>query len=223
MWILPTYNRPEQCAQVLNQLNIQDRQSHGIVFVNGNREAYRHHLRNLEFGSWRMVESETENLGALGALNHVFKLHPDEPFYGFIADDEFVQTADWHRTLTQAAGAWRVSHGNDCRQSGLRIHGYVCIGGELARAVGYLAIPGCWHWFGFDNMWELIAKQLGLQHFCYDVKVVHHHPYFGNGTMDECYRLGESRNRQDQLVFEAWRRQNAPEIIARIKKSLCTL
>jgi hypothetical protein len=221
MWILPSYSRPQNCAEVVSHVNALGFESGGIVFVNGNHEQYEDSLRKIDLGCWRMVLSQSGNLGALGALNYVFNQYPNESFYGFLADDEYVQTSRWDRTLIAAAGAWRVSHGNDCHQSGLRIQGGVCIGGELARAVGYLAIPGCWHCFGLDNMWEVIAKHLGLQHFCFDVKIVHQHPQFDSGTMDECYRLGESRYQDDQRVFEAWHRNEAPGIIARIKERLC--
>lgn len=172
MWIIPTLSRPQNVAELLRQASALDA-SEGIVFVNGTAQRVEYEKLRLPDG-WK-IEFYEKNIGAIGALNWLLKEYPNEPFYGFIGDDEFVYSKGWNIQLTQAAGDWNVSHANDGWQSGRRIHSYVCIGGELARAVGYLAVPGCWHWFGFDAMWEVVAQHLPVRRFLEQVETEHRH------------------------------------------------
>lgn len=203
MWILPTLSRPAQCAAVVSQMIRMDCSTGLVVCVNGNHAEYKEAFRNILTPS--LVRYEDTNIGALGALNKLFELYPNEKFYGFIADDEFVMTPGFDKRLIEAAGDWNISHGNDQIQDGKRAQGYVCIGGKLARAAGYLALKDCWHWCGFDQMWETIAAAKGCEkNYCEDVIVEHRHPYMNKGEMDDCYRLGESRKAEDVLAFRKW-------------------
>lgn len=193
--------------------------SEGIVFVNGRDHAaeYVEHVGNNLPDGWQMI-LHTENLGALGAMNYVFREYPDEPFYGFIGDDEYVYTKDWNKHLTQAAGLRNISHANDGWQSGQRIHSFVCIGGELVRAVGYMAVPECWHWYGFDTMWEMISKQLPLRNYLANIETEHRHPLKHKVATDDCYSLGESKQEEDEKAFRVWVNEEMPEALKRIKK-----
>lgn len=207
MWILPSMSRPKQCAEVLDRIN--GCTSPGKVFINGSgfSKEYKEAL-SLPCG-WEIIES-TCNLGALGALNFLFKEFPDEPFYGFIADDEFVQTPGFDKRLVEAAGGWNISHGNigtDVKGNiGKRAQGFLCIGGNLARAVGYLAIPECFHWYGLDDMWERLAEARVCEKiFCEDVIIEHHHPYRDKSVPhDECNKLSESRVDEDRNAYVKW-------------------
>ncbi len=97
MWIIPSFSRPAQVAELLKQASKLD-SSEGIVFVNGGD----HHRQYVELvgnhlpDGWNMI-LHSKNLGALGALNHILKEYPNEKFYGFIGDDEFVYTKDWNK------------------------------------------------------------------------------------------------------------------------------
>lgn len=214
MWIIPTLSRPQNVAELLKQASSLDK-SEGIVFVNGVDYEEKYVQIQLPDG-WRMQQHD-RNIGAIGTLNWLFKTYPNEQFYGFIGDDEFVYTRGWNRLLTEAAGDWHVAHANDGWQSGKRIHSYVCIGGELARAVGYLAIPECWHWFGFDTMWEAIAQHLPIRNFVEQVETEHRHFLAHKVAKDSCYELGESRIAEDEKAFAAWMKNELPVILERLK------
>lgn len=219
MWIIPTASRPKQCAEMLANLKKIGTTSKGIVFVNGTSHAKEYENIYVMPENFEMY-FHPENLGSLGALNHIITVKPNEPFYGFIGDDEMVHIKEWDTTLINAAGNWCVSHANDMWQSHLRIHSHVCIGGNLARSLGYLAIQECWHWYGFDNMWEELCNKLGLRRWCPGIRASHKHHLAGLSKKDECYFKGESRMQEDLNAFREWKQFKAPALIAKIKKDM---
>lgn len=223
MWILPTSHRPEQCRDAVTALAIAGCTTPGIVFVNGkeHREAYVNSLRGfITFPPQWTWRYENENSGALGALNKIFTEFPDEPFYGFLGDDEFMETLNWDKKLIKAAGNWDIAHGNDGVNRGERAQGGLCIGGRLARAVGYLAIPECWHNFGLDDLWEAVARAGACRrHYLPNVRIDHRHPLHGKGMNDACYELGASRYAIDQQHFFHWLRYKSKDVVKRIKEA----
>lgn len=218
VWIIPTLSRPEQCAAVVAQAARLDKTAKGIVVVNGGTHAkeYVDLVGNHLPDGWEM-RILPENIGALGALNYAFEEFPSEPFYGFIGDDEFVYSPDWSLRLAKAAGPWGISNANDGWQSHKRIHSYVCIGGELARSVGFLALKECWHWAGFDCMWEALDRELGLKRFVSDIKTEHRHFLVHKVAKDACYALGEAKSKEDMLVFDTWMRSDMPMTAEKIR------
>lgn len=185
----------------------------GIV-ANGEHEKYQAAL------PWEAVYYAPENIGALGALNWALGNYPDAPWYGFVADDEFVNTPEFDKKLIAAAGDWDIAHGDDGFNKGARFQGYAVIGGKLASAVGYLALRECHHWYGFDSMWESLARAGACKKvFVPEVKVDHRHPYHGKGDMDSCYELGSSQKDIDQQVYFHWLRTDIKNVVERVKKA----
>ena len=213
-WILPTLSRPQQCAAVLNRMRETGCSTPGIVVLNGDQG-----FSGAMPEGWSIIVPD-KNLGALGALNKVFELYPNEDFYGFIGDDEFVETDGWDKKLIDAAGAWNFSHGIDSLHGGKRAQGYLCIGGKLARAVGYLALPEAHHWYGLDSLWEALAHAGACEHRCVgEVKIEHRHPYGGKAEWDSCYELGEKNKDIDFQVCAHWLRHKLRETVERVKKA----
>lgn len=221
MWILPTLNRPAQCLEVLETIGDHGCSTPGVVFVNGPEYAAEYERLCgpiVDLLGWSL-EFHEKNIGAIGALNRTFKAFPDEPWYGFIADDEFITSAYFDEKLIEAAGGWNIAHGNyGFKQK--RAQGCLCIGGELARALGYIAIPDCWHWFGLDDMWEQLAQRGACENiFCEDVGIDHRHPLAGAGEMDECYKLGQTRVMEDHYAFSKWVHLEMPPALKRIERA----
>src|ERR1700722_4570408 len=103
MWILPTLSRPQQCAAVLARLCETGCSTQGVVVDNGDQG-----FSGVLPEKWSFL-IPSKNLGALGALNKVFWDYPNEKFYGFVGDDEFVNTEGWDKKLIEAAGDWDFS------------------------------------------------------------------------------------------------------------------
>lgn len=220
MWVLPTYSRPEQCAEVLKRIRNSGCTSMGMLFVNGSEEYAKGYLKIVreDLRSEREILPEnwgvwcvSGNYGCLGALNKVFEKFPDEPWYGFIADDEMLIEAprDWDRRLIDSAGRWGIAHGTEDWNGGKRCQGYPVWGGELVRAVGYWALPGCWHNFGLDSMWEWLFGRPqfgggGLGSIVCLPEIRIEHGRAKPGVTDGCYKLADSQMEDDRRAFWDW-------------------
>ncbi len=202
MWILPTYNRPEKCQAVLDQIIEVGCSTQGVVIINGSTNYPSLFLPD----GWSVIKLP-DNLGVCGAMQYAFMLYPNEPFYGLVCDDEYVFTPNWDIILTEAAGKDKIAFGNDGWQSGRRQHGYVTWGGDLIRRIGFLSLPGLWHWY-HDDVWEHIAARDNLNVFCEDVRVEHRHYRAQKAEKDHTYEMGMSRHEQDREVFLEWRKKN---------------
>lgn len=226
MWIIPTMSRPKQCAEVLSRINNVGCSTKGTVFVNG-LEYVEDYKRLLVLpNKWRVIY-HPENVGCLAALNHIFELEKDAAFFGFLSDDEILledSPPDWDKRLIEAAGNWNAAHGWETVNDGKRLQGYVVLGGDLVRAVGYLAVKECRHNFGFDSMWEWL---LGARHFggggagkitlVPEVRVEHRHASWRTAPDDDCYKLGYSTFEEDRKRFVDWQRGDMPLAAERIR------
>lgn len=201
MWLLPTYRRPDKCAEVIRCLTFTGCTTPGIVVVNGTDDVEAYQKIKLP-SNWQMAIMPN-NIGVCGAMNWAFYAYPNDAFYGLICDDEYVYSSDWDKKLIQAAGSNGVAHGNDKWQSGKRMHAYVTWGGDLVREVGFWALPGLWHWY-HDNVWEQLMSGRTVTTFCQDVLCEHKHYIANKAKKDITYATGESRAAQDQLVFQKW-------------------
>jgi hypothetical protein len=219
MWVLPSFNRPERCAIALEHIARAGTSTPGVVVVNGGtmRDAY----ERLALPPHWTMQFWAENVGCLAAHNAMRDKHPNEPFYGLLADDDLVLSLGWDEALVTAAGDWSIAYGNDGWQSPRRIGGGICVGGELARAIGYLTVPGCWHWFGGDDFFETIADACGLRRYCESVRIVHAHQWNPNirAPRDATYDSGSSRTEDDRLRWAAWRRDEMAATLERIRKA----
>lgn len=217
MWVLPTYNRPEKCAAVMDQILSVGCTEPGMVIVNG-YEGISQYSRIRLPKNWQMIFSPV-NLGVCGAMQLHFLNYPNEPYYALFCDDEYVYTPGWDTTLVKAAGRFGIAHGNDGWQSENRLHTYAVFGGDLIRTVGWWALPNLWHWY-FDDIWELIAKDFQLKRFCRDVKTEHKHYLSGKAPRDKTYEAAELRANEDRQRYQEWLTNHYPRTKERLKAAM---
>lgn len=213
MWILPTFNRAERCQIALDSM-IQCRiDSTGVVVVNGPRQIDQYRRLRLP-NNWTIIELP-DNVGVCEAWNTVFGMFPNEDWYGTPCDDEIAKTVGFDKRLIEAAGEFGIAHANDGFRSDSRIHSYVVYGGDLIRSLGWISLPGLWHWY-HDDVTELIAGEFGLRRYCRDVMCEHRH--VENGQSDDLtYQTGRSKQNQDRRQFEQWRNEQWPTM----RESVC--
>lgn len=227
MWLMPTISRPNQCAEILDRITSSGCATPGVVFINGESHAEEYKEKLTLPSGWKAIICD-ENIGCIGALNKMFEMFPDEPWYGFLADDEYLEDAprDWDLKLIEKAGSWDISHGYENLNNGGRAQGYVCIGGDIVRSVGYLGVKECFHNYGFDCLWEWLGgiPIFGgggmLRIFCIpEIKIDHRHVIRNRSENDSCYQLANSHFEQDRNRFVDWTRIEMPKVIERIKKA----
>ena len=225
MWILPTLSRPKQCAAVLGSL-AKAGPSNGVVFLQGTSLLWEYQNACVLPDGWTWVVSQ-ENIGAIGALNKVFEMHPSEPWYGFWGDDEFLAEAPlcWQSLLASTAGDWNLAHGYENWNHGRRFQGGALIGGELARAVGYLAVPNLWHGFGFDCAWEWLCAPrsrggggVARNILVPEIKVDHRHWMLDENRKDECYQAALDQHEKDKNKFWDWVTMELPIVAERVRE-----
>lgn len=214
MWVMPSLSRPKQAAAVLGRIKKVGHSSPGIVFVNGETHAREYLVElagNIPYG-WKIIVNP-ENIGCIGALNWLLKEYLNEPWYGFIGDDEMLAEdapSDWDQRLIAAAGDWKIAHGWENWNMGRRCQGYPVFGGKLVRAVGYLGLPTTRHNFGFDSHWEWLNGAPafgggGLHNMILvpEINITHNRadPEF---PIDACYKLADSTMEDDRKAFWDW-------------------
>jgi hypothetical protein len=209
MWCMPVM-RPEQTQNVLDQMVACGLSTPGIVIANGPGFA------SIKLPDAWDIYYPPQNLGLCGSLNLFYRTFPDCDWYGIVCDDEFVFTDGFDKILPEAAGRWKISHGNDGWKSQDRIHTYSVTGGSLIRAIGWWALPGLWHWY-FDDVWEMLAADLNIRVWCQDVKTEHRHHMAGKAEFDATYKLGESRSVEDRHIFETWKSTEYPRLRERLR------
>jgi hypothetical protein len=219
-WFIPSFNRPQQCGDLLHQIGTVGSDYPGFVLVNGGeRETeYRAIFKQYLPKHWDFAVIK-DNIGCVQSANWYFEHYPNDPFYGFISDDESVHTPGWEKMLIDAAGDWRLSNANDGWQSEQRFHGLTTFGGELIRLIGWWGLKGLWHWYG-ENVWEQINKDFHLRVFCDEVICEHRHHLVRRAAYDDTYKSGESRMDQDNERFNQWISSEYPALKARLRAGI---
>lgn len=228
VWILPTISRPRQTAEVLRRIIEHGCSTPGYVVVEGDGEGYGHLPMPQNWGVIFTRHFTDKKLGAIGTFNFAFNLFPNEPWYGFMSDDEFLMpesALDWDERLVNAAGRWDIAHGWESLNQGKRgMHGYPCIGGDLVRAVGYLGVSTCWHSFGIDSMWEWLTAPRSFgggdccrSYYVPEVKIEHRHYRLGTAENDQCYKNADDHFEEDRVAFAEWQKNEMQKIGERVR------
>lgn len=207
MWLLTTRNRPDLCRRMLLACIETGVETPGLVWMDG----CSYDDMPLPKG-WKSVTSPRHrNIG--WALRSFLSVYPDLPWYGWLADDIVPKTPGWDLALVEAAGSKCIAYPNDEWQRGTKqrdgsphVTSAVCLGGDLVRAMGLLALPDQVQMY-IDDVWESVAVPLGLMRYLPDVVVEHHH--FANGlrladATDARTFEGKPFPMRDAALYHAW-------------------
>jgi hypothetical protein len=216
MWLIPTRNRPKQMQELILAMQKSGCVPDAAVMMDGDKY-------DIEFPEHWHVYQSIEHLELSGALNELFRLHPDEKTYGFICDHGRPVSADWAYELEKAAGDWRIAICNSDRlhpvTNKLRLTEATCFGGELVRTTGWVWPDFVTHLYG-DDVWEDIAHDLGLMVHCKHVHVDMLLFSKGEFPIDENHNRmfrGESFPAKDQSAYEVWAKALKASLIRKIE------
>lgn len=198
MWILPSRGRPESIKRFFSACALTGFSTPGKIYID-NDDAEKSEYLNIEIPhNWNVVIQERVSLGEL--CNNVLGNHPDEEWYGCIADDVLPHTQKWDIRLIKAAGKDGVAFGND-GINGEALATHPVIGGEFARELGFISLPGTKRIY-MDTALTEIAKRKGVLRYLPDVYLEHLHFSNGKSPYDETYAKPHAND--DKKVYEAW-------------------
>jgi hypothetical protein len=204
MWLLPSYNRPDLLRQTLQHCVETKMTTPGVILVNGgDQRAY----RNIPLPpNWRM-KVRPENLGWAQGVAALYRLFPNEPWYGFFYDDMVPKTPEWDRLLLERLkpGGFVTAENNWHKPPRVQT---AILDGALVREVGFLTLPKTWSCFT-DDFWETLGNDLGCWTHASDVIVETLNPRKGDMPMTEAttvagYGPNNERLLADQKTYAAF-------------------
>ncbi len=199
MWILTSMGRPDRIRKLVDSYAWGNHSTVVLALADGDSRLQDYLSQQWPVG-WQI--EVVKMFGNGPTYNEMLHRYPDEAQYGFLADDQILESKDMLRVLELAAGNWNVSYAND-KHHGATIPTMPCIGGELARAVGYLSPENIVHW-GIDCCWYEIGKRLNALRYQEHLTYEHENPVWGTAPDDRTYRLARQRSFGYQDLFRAW-------------------
>jgi hypothetical protein len=226
MWVVPSYGRPAQCARLLDQMVMRGSVASGWVAVNADDPHYSLY-QAIDFPpGWGLMTLPEGTKGMAQGIREVFRAFPNQSWYGIVADDNSVETTGFERALIEAAGQFGIASGNDCWQARedireSRMHGAIVFGGDLIRAIGYLIPEGFAHLY-WDDLWEMIGRELGIWKCLMSVLTPHNHPFKLGLEPDETTARVNTADMYaaDRARFETWCREEAAGDLARVRRAM---
>lgn len=152
-------------------------------------------------------------LGFGGKINHLFRLYPDASFYACMQDDVVPLTPLWDTILAEACKGGIAYPDDGLQRENLPTNPF--IDGGLARRMGFLAMPMCWHWF-IDNAWKDIGHAVGHLRYVPDVLIEHRHWANHKAPVDPTYQGAAERSAEDKEAYRLWRAFEFPVLAERM-------
>lgn len=216
MWILPTAGRPDLAQIALDCLTRSGISTPGVVVVDGDDNPAYHEL--ILPPGWS-IEFLDQNAGPLAIFQAAFEAHPDEAWYGWLADDAYVRSGPgWDHVLIAKAGPRGIASPDDLWLKGTRIVWGAVFGGDLVRAVGWWMPPRLRHTF-CDDAWEMIGQILGCWRFVPEIVVEHKHPFNQKREADATHALTYRGVEDERAIWQTLRQTEIPAVIARVREA----
>ena len=200
MWILSSLGRPDRIRKVVESYVWGD-ESLVLLTLWQDDPRLQEYLEQMWPRSWSIEIVPMRGNGP--TYNEILRRYPNEPHYGFLADDAILDVMGMLRKLEQDAGGWNVAYANDQYHQD-RICTMPCIGGDLVRAVGYLSPPDFMH-MGIDCVWHEIGRTLGVLRYHAELTYTHAHPLLGLAAVDETYLQAQLLSVGHEQAFRGWK------------------
>ena len=196
MWFLPSRSRPQNIQRLIS--NLAGMTTLAIIFLDYDDPMLQGYWDLNWPLFWQTVKSDRMPLSEV--YNNEFRLIPNLDWYGFLADDVVPETPDWDRLLVEAAGKDGLAFGDDGINGGSFATHFV-LGGDLARSIGWLALPGLDRIY-IDTVWNDIAVERGVRRYLPEVKLTHLHFSNRRALRDKTYN--KYNKDRDKSLYEAW-------------------
>lgn len=134
-----------------------------------------------------------------------------------LGDDHMPRTQGWDRLLLGAIGAMGgtgFAYGDDGIQ-GAALPTAVAVSADIVRALGWMMPPSLRH-YRIDDAWRDLGAGAGCLAYVPEVIIEHLHPGAGKAAFDATYADGASRDQEDEVAYQAWRRDRMAADIATV-------
>jgi hypothetical protein len=208
MWAFATRSRPDNCRRFIEAWNNTNAST--LVFVRLDEcDPYIEDLKNLPWPkTFEIIIGKREGLRA--AIQEMYLKYPNEPWYGFLADDLIPR-------LIAVAGLKNISYPNDLgkpKKKDLPTH--PCVGGDLIRAMGWFGFPATYHFY-LDTIFRYIGQNLNNIYRLDNVIVEHMHFGRKKSEIDQIYQQSQERMKTDSLAYDNWIKENGNLFIKDLK------
>lgn len=183
MWFCPTYQRPEALAELAETWEKYESGKKLVVRVWSGDKFGKDYAEREWPESWEFYVSDKELFTP--AMNEFFGKYPDEPHYGFIADDIRLTQEGSLAYLENLAEPFFIAYPNDTIQRE-RLCTHYCVGGDLVRTMGWFSPPFLQHGYT-DQVWKLLGQGAGLLRYAPQVVFYHKHFLRNRTAYDEGY------------------------------------
>jgi hypothetical protein len=217
IWSLPSRGRPESMQRFIDAYKATDATCRVFVWIDSD-DPSRPEYEKIDYPEHWIVETGPRfEKRCNGVIEEMFRRFPDASAYGFLADDLLPKTERWDARLVNAARRDRIAYGDDCLQRE-KLATHPVIGGDMARTIGWLVMPGVEQYF-VDTALHSIAKATGRLVYVPDVVVEHLHPCAGKAPLDETYRVTDVELiEREQAAYERWCDADLPAIAKRVNE-----
>lgn len=212
MWLLTSRGRPDRLRAVADGYFWGSESRVHLVLWEGDPRLHEY-IHQQWPASWRIDTVPMEGNGP--TYNEMLRRHPAEKCYGFLADDALLGVQGMLHDMERAAGAWDIAYSND-QHHGPDLPTMPCIGGDLARAVGYLAPPMLMHW-AIDNVWGEIGRKLDCLRYMERLTYTHNNPVWGTAKDDATYKKARQNSFGWDSVLRAWTINELPKAVQRVR------
>jgi hypothetical protein len=200
MFILPSRGRPEEYGRFVVNYHLTKMTSPVLVCVDEDDPRLKDYQRIRGSMNIKLRVGPRQHIGPL--MNEVFNEHPNEPWYGLMADDVIPPPyTRWDQVLVHYAGSTNLSFPDDGVYHEV-IATHPIIGGEAVRAMGFIAYPGMNHYF-IDTWWSEVMRGLNRCYYIPDFKL-DHDQHIG-AKIDTTFKEGFSWFQHDQEVWDTFR------------------
>lgn len=199
MWILTSLGRPDRIRAVVESYDWGS-ESPVVLTLWEKDPRLSEYLAQIWPENWRVETVPMRGNGP--TYNEMLRRYPNERCYGFLADDAILDVQGMLRLLEAEAADWNVSYAND-KHHGAAIPTMPCIGGDLARAVGYLSPECLIHW-AIDCAWHEIGRRVNGLRYRADLTYTHLNPVWGTAPDDQTYKMARHLSFGYTDLFRAW-------------------
>ena len=198
--ILITRGRPKELARFIQAYRDTNAGHAVLMYFDEDDPALPDYKEILYPDHWLRMVGPRKRPGP--TYNEIFRLYPNEAFYGMLADDIVPLTQNWDEILVEKAGADGMSWPDDLMWHD-EIATHPVIGGDLVRAAGFICYNLLQQYFG-DTWWTFVAKKLGVARYCPEVVFDHRHHVNDKAPIDQTYRDKWPYAESDRAIYDAF-------------------